>query len=36
MNHVKTFLIAGVTTAVFMAIIFRVPPLRKLVTNSAT
>ncbi len=35
MHHVKTFLVAGVTTAVFMAIIFRVPQLRKLVTNLA-
>lgn len=36
MHHLKTFAVAGLTTAVIMAIIFRVPALRKIVTNSAT
>lgn len=35
MSHAKTFLIAGLTTAVFVAVIFRVKPLRNLVTGMA-
>ncbi len=35
MHHVKTFLVAGLTTAAIVAIIFRVAPLRKLVTGAA-
>lgn len=34
MHHVKTFLVAGLTTAVFVAVIFRVAPIRKLVTGA--
>lgn len=34
MHHLKTFAVAGLTTAVFVAIIFRVPAIRKLVTNT--
>lgn len=34
MAHVKTFLVAGLTTAVFVAVIFRVVPIRKLVTGA--
>lgn len=36
MHHLKTFAVAGLTTMAIMAIVFRVPTLRKLVTNSAT
>ena len=35
MSHARAFLIAGVTTAVFVAVIFRVAPIRKLVTGMA-
>lgn len=35
MSPFKSFLIAGVTTAVFVAVIFRVTPIRKLVTGMA-
>jgi hypothetical protein len=36
MTHLKTLAISFAGTAIAMAIVFRVPFLRKVVTNSAT